>query len=287
LLNGPEGSTAVAGLIGHPVSHSLSPRLHNAAFQAAGLDWVYVAFPVLPGAGAEAVRAAGVLGLRGLSVTMPHKAAAAAAVDELSEVAQALGSVNTVTYQHLEQGWRARGDSTDGQGFVDSLADEGVTVAGAEAVVLGAGGAARAVTLALALNQAASVTVVARDVSRASAAAALAGGAGAALGASDEGLKKALARASLVVNATPVGMAAQPGLPFGLEAHWVPKDAFLAELIYHPRRSALLGSHLARGGRGCNGLGMLWHQAARQFESWTGRPAPLQAYQRAARSAQG
>jgi len=131
-------ATRVAGVIGDPVRHSLSPRLHNAAYRALGLDWVYVAFEVADGEAAAALDAVRAFGLVVLSVTMPHKTAVAERCDELTPAAAALRSVNTVT--PLDDG-RLAGDSTDGAGFLRSLADAGVDSSGVTALVLGAGGA--------------------------------------------------------------------------------------------------------------------------------------------------
>jgi hypothetical protein len=122
----PRGSTRVVGIIGDPVTHSRSPAIHNAAFAALGLDWVYVAFPVSRGLGAAAVGSVRTLGLAGLNVTMPHKSAAADACDDLSEAARALESVNTV----VNRDGLLFGDSTDGAGLLGALADEGVDVTG-------------------------------------------------------------------------------------------------------------------------------------------------------------
>ena len=192
----PDGSTVVAGVIGDPVTHSLSPALHNAALKELGLDWVYVAFPVPTGHVRAAVGAMADLGIRGLSVTMPHKAGAAAACHRLNAVAERLGVVNTVT----NVGGQLVGDSTDGGGFVDSLCDQGWYPEGKRCLVLGAGGAARAVVLALAEAGAARVDVVARRPEQALEVAAFAGTVGKA------GWVEAAAEADLVVNATPVGM---------------------------------------------------------------------------------
>ena len=134
------GATRVVGIIGDPVGHSRSPAMHNAAFDALGLDWVYVPFPVARGEGAAAVRAAATLGLAGLNVTMPHKADAATACEDLSSEAAALGAVNTV----VNARGTVVGHSTDGEGFLRALDDEGITVAGERAVVLGAGDHPRA-----------------------------------------------------------------------------------------------------------------------------------------------
>ena len=142
----PSAHTVVVGVIGDPVDHSLSPALHNAALAELGLDWAYVAFPVPAGRGQAAVAAMADLGIRGLSVTMPHKQGAALACHQLSPVAERLGVANTVTNLSGD----LVGDSTDGPGFIDSLADQGWHPEGKRCLVLGAGGAARAVVLALA-----------------------------------------------------------------------------------------------------------------------------------------
>lgn len=266
----PAATTTVVGVIGDPVEHSLSPALHNAALAELGLDWAYLAFHVPSGRGQTAVAALADFGIRGLSVTMPHKAAAAAACHRLSPVAELLGVVNTVT----NRGGELLGDSTDGPGFVDSLLDQGWSPEGQVCVVLGAGGAAKAVVLALAEAGARRVVVVSRRPDQARAAAALAGAAGMVGGAGSAG------EAALVVNATPVGMAGvaegdAAALPLGLQAEHLGAGQLVADLIYAPATTPLLAAARARGAGTCNGLGMLIHQAARQFEIWTGRDAPV------------
>jgi shikimate dehydrogenase len=273
----PAATTVVAGVIGDPVGHSLSPALHNAALVELGLDWVYLAFPVPAGSGQAAVAAMVDLGIRGLSVTMPHKAGAAKACHQLSPLAERLGVVNTVT----NVGGQLVGDSTDGPGFVDSLAELGWSPAGKRCLVLGAGGSARAVVLALGAAGAKRVEVVARRPEQALEVAALAGDAGmvATVDAADE--------ADLVVNATPVGMTGVPvdgsgKLPFGLEPKKLGPGQLVADLIYAPATTQLLASARARGAGTCNGLGMLVHQAARQVTIWTGRDAPIEVMSAAA-----
>ncbi len=178
--------------------HSRSPAIHNAAFRALGLDWVYLAFEVAPGRVPEALAGMRALGIRGLSVTLPHKEATAAAVDELSATAAALGAANTVV---VADDGRLRGENTDAAGFLASLADAHVEVAGRRCLVRGAGGAARAVVWALADAGASEVVVVpGRVVARAEATALLAGAVG-RLGTADE-----VAGAEIVVNATPLGL---------------------------------------------------------------------------------
>jgi len=280
------GHTRVVGVIGDPVTHSLSPTLHNAAFEALGLDWVYVAFPVPRGQGASAVGGVAALGLAGFNVTMPHKEAVAGACDELTPDAAALRSVNTVVAQ---AGGRTLGDSTDGPGFLDALDDEGITVAGQPVLVLGAGGAARAVVLALG-RAGASVTVAARRPDAAESAAVLAPGARAVpLGAvaapvpSSSTVAVDPAAFALVVNATPLGMSGGDPLPVDPEA--LHGQQAVVDLVYHPADTPLLTAARARGALAVNGLGMLLHQAARSFTLWTGQPAPLDAMRAAVTTA--
>jgi shikimate dehydrogenase len=268
------GHTRVVGVIGDPVAHSLSPTLHNAAFESLGLDWVYVAFPVPRGRGAEAVAAVTALGLAGLNVTMPHKEDVAHACDDLTADAAALRSVNTVV---ARPDGRTLGDSTDGPGFLDALADEGITVAGRPVLVLGAGGAARAVVLALA-RAGAAVTVAARRPDAAESAAALCPGAPAlALGAVDP------ATFAVVVNATPLGMSV--GDVMAVDPGSLHAGQAVVDLVYHPADTPLLAAARARGAQAVNGLGMLLHQAARSFTLWTGRPAPVDAMRSAVTTA--
>ncbi len=266
----PTGDTRLAGVIGWPVRHSRSPDIHNAAYRAIGLDWIYVALPVAPGQVPAALAGMRALGIEGLSVTMPHKAAVAAQVDACTADAAALGAVNSVR----REGDRLVGDNTDGGGFVDSLLDAGVDPSGRRCVVLGAGGAARAVIRALATAGADQVVVLNRDPSRAASAAELAGHRGVVGSAED------LRRADLLVQATPVGMgddatlAADPGL--------LPDGAVVADLVYHPLVTPLLAAASARGLATVDGLGMLVHQAARQLRAWTGAEPPIDVMRAAA-----
>ncbi len=266
------GATTVAAVIGSPIAHSLSPALHNAAFAAAGVDWVYTAFDVAPGDSRRAIDAMRSLGLGGLSVTMPHKRDVVDHVDELDPAAAALCSVNTVVRMADD---RLKGYSTDGAGFVASLRDVDVDVSGRSIVVLGAGAAARAVIDALARSGAAAVTVVNRSDAAAVQAAALAGPAGRVGQPSD------VARADIVVNATPLGMGA--GSTAGAsavehaDADELPVDPshlragqVVADLVYHPLETALLRAARQIGATAVDGLGMLVHQAALQQQLWLG-----------------
>ncbi len=264
------GATRVAAVIGDPVRHSLSPRLHNAAYRALGLDWVYVAFEVPDGRAPDAIDAARALGLVGLSVTMPHKTAVASLCDDLTPAAAALRSVNTVT---LAPG-RVEGDSTDGAGFMRALERDGVDPAGRSVLLLGAGGAARAVALAVGASGAA-VLVSARRPEAAAAAAGLAGGEVVPW----EDRAATAATVDIVVNATPVGMADDPEAP--LPAECFTPAHLVVDLVYHPLETELLRHARARGARVLGGLGMLVQQAALQVERWSGRTAPVDAMQAA------
>lgn len=264
----PTGSTRVAAVIGAPVRHSLSPLLHNAAFAATGLDWVYVALDVAPGRAAAAVGAMRGLGLAGMSVTMPHKTEVAAAVDRLSPEAATLNAVNCVVWD----GPDLVGHNTDGGGFLDALRrDLGVEPAGSRVAILGAGGAARAVIRALAAAEASEVVVVNRTRARGEEAASLAGTIG-RLGSIED-----VADADIVVNATPVGMGAGHRDDTPVPTRLLHADQVVVDLIYRPLVTPLLRAATSRGAATLNGVGMLLYQASRAFELWTGRDAPLDA----------
>ncbi|HJO79868.1 MAG: shikimate dehydrogenase [Acidimicrobiales bacterium] len=266
--------TQLAAVIGSPVAHSLSPAIMNAAFAAADLDWTFIAHEVAEGNAVKALDWARRDGLIGLSVTMPHKGAVAAAVDELSDVADRLVAVNCVVIE----GDHLIGHNTDGGGFIDGLAhDSGLDPAGRRAVVVGAGGAARAVVHALGTAGAVDIAVINRTPARAEAAAALAGEVGRVATA------EAVEGADLVVNATPVGM--------GPDDQAVPVDPDLmnpgqvaVDLIYHPLATPWVATLRERGIEAHGGLSMLIFQAARAFTHWTGREAPVAAMEQAARA---
>lgn len=277
-MRGISGTTRVAALIGWPAKHSLSPVILNAAFEAAAADWLFAVFEVPAGQGGEAMNAVRALGIDGLSVTMPLKAEAAAAVDELTPAAEALGAVNCVF-------WRGKalvGDSTDGPGLVDALrVDEGIDPAGSRCVVVGAGGAGRAVARSLGQAGAADVAVVNRSPRPAERAAALAGPAGRV------GDQRDIPGADIVVNATPLGMGVVVGTdgspePLPLDPDLLRPGQVVVDLIYHPASTPLLAAARERGLVAVNGLGMLIHQAAHAFRNWLGEEPPLAAMSAAA-----
>jgi 3-dehydroquinate dehydratase/shikimate dehydrogenase len=266
-----DAATAVYGVVGRPLAHSLSPAMHNAAFEAAGLDAVYVP---LEAADVEDLLAfVRAFGVRGVSVTAPFKERVVPYVDALDPLARRTGAVNTLRFD--ERG--VAGCNTDVEGFLDPLRAEG-SWRGRRAAVIGAGGAARAVVVALA-SEGVAVDVYARRVDRAEAVARLAGGAGHALPPPVDGW-------DLLVNATPVGTTP------AVEAMPVPREClragrFVYDLVYNPPATRLLREAAAAGCRTLGGLAMLVAQARRQFAWWTGRSLPPAVFERAAERALG
>jgi len=263
--NLPSPDTRVAAVIGDPVSHSLSPRLHNAAFTALGLDWLYVACHVPEGHGAEAVEEMRSLGFKGLSVTMPHKAAVASAVDALSATAAKLGVVNCVRVEDD----RLIGENTDGIGLLNSIQTQmAIDVEGLRVVILGAGGAARSVALTM-VESGSTVGICNRTHSSAEQIVEIVGGTSSVV------QQNAIKDAELIINATPIGMAANDPMPFDVDL--LRDGQTVVDLIYEPSKTTLLKEAEARGLQTLNGLGMLLHQAGEQFRLWTGQQPPIKA----------
>ncbi len=266
-MTSPGARTQLAAVIGDPVRHSLSPRLHNAAYGALHMDWVYVAFEVAPGSVAGAVAGARVLGLRGLSVTTPHKQAALTAADHASPLAQRLGAANTLVIDKGE----VFAESTDGDGLVADLRAAGYEPSGKVAAVIGAGGAARSAIVALGAAGASRVLVVNRSIDHAVRAAELAGPVGRAAPA------EAVADAAVILQATPVGLGGRGEgneLLAEVAAH-LGAGQLVYDFVYHPPVTSFLAAAANSGAAVRNGLGMLVHQAALQFELFCGEPAPL------------
>jgi len=270
------GATHVAGILGWPVDHSLSPAIHNAAFAASHLDWTYVPLPVPPKALAEALAGLVALGFRGANVTMPHKTETADLLTDLSEDARLLRAVNTI----VVGGGELQGHNTDAPGFDRFLRrDAGFDPAGAAALIYGAGGAARACALALARAGVAHLTVAARDEAGAAPLSSMAGAFDVPVTVVRPGEVGELT-ADLVVNATPVGSPgaepAHPALPR------LGAGVLVVDLLYDPPSTDIQRRARAAGAATFGGLGHLLEQAALSFELWTGTPAPLEAMSAAA-----
>ncbi len=241
--------------------------MHNAAFRALGLDAVYLAFDVPPAALADAVRGARALGIRQLAVSLPHKEAALGLVDEVEPTARAIGAINTIT----RSAGRLVGSNTDWIGAVRALERE-TELRGRNAVVLGAGGAARGVVFGL-VRSGARVTVLNRTRHRAEALAR-------ALGAAAAGDLEELARIDydVLVQTTPVGLRSDRS---PVRPEWIPPGAVVLDAVYDPVETRLLREARTRGARVVSGKWMLVHQAAEQLRIWSGREPPVDVMARA------
>ena len=255
----------LTGVLGDPVAHSRSPAIHNAAFEALGLDWRYVKLPVAADAFAETVRALPASGYRGANVTIPHKEAALAVADEASDAARAIGAANTLTFADGS----IHADNTDAAGLLAALPRD---ARGMTALVLGAGGAGRAAAWAL-REAGADVTIWNRTTERADALAEEFGVASV----------EAPVAAELVVNATSVGLRPDDSID-ELPVAWIDPPRLAVELVYGDHETPFQAWAGAGGSEIVEGLEVLVRQGALSFERWTGRDAPLEAMGRAARA---
>jgi shikimate dehydrogenase len=249
----------LAGVIGWPVAHSRSPWLHNRWLEQHGIDGAYVPLPVAPGNFATAVQGLVACGFAGANVTLPHKEAAFAVCAVRDERAERAGAVNTLIFRD----GLIEGRNTDGWGFCESVLAHGVDLVAGPALILGAGGSARAVAAAL-QEHGADVTVSNRTPERAD-------GLARALGVRTlawDAAPSALGDFALLVNATSLGMAGHPPVAFDLSA--ASDRLSVADLVYVPLETALLAAARARGLRAVDGLGMLLHQARAGFHAWFG-----------------
>ncbi len=259
----PSGNAVVAGVAGWPVAHSRSPRLHGHWLQRYGIDGLYAPFAIAPDDFERAVRGLAAAGLAGLNVTLPHKEAAFALSGRADETARRLGAVNTLIFG---PGGEIEGRNTDAFGFAENLRDGGLAGEGGTAVVLGAGGAARAVVLALQSLGYGPIRVSNRTAARAAALVDALGPGVEAVAWAERAA--ALAGAALLVNATSLGMAGQPALDLPLDD--LPAAAAVTDIVYTPLETPLLAAARGRGCRTVDGLGMLLHQGRPGFHAWFG-----------------
>jgi len=276
------GKTRICALIGDPVEHSLSPCFQNAAFQHLGLDFVYVAFTVKPEDLEKAILGVRSLGIYGLNVTMPHKISIIKHLDELDEYAEKVRSVNTV----LNQNGRLIGYTTDGVGVLIALRFNGVDPSKKKIVILGAGGASRSISFALA-EEAKELVILNRTVAKAEKLASdlnhfikeyaeIRWG-----GLTEETLKRELKDADILVNATSVGMSPKED-ETPVDKGNLHSDLTVFDLVYHPLETRLLREAKTVGAKTINGLSLLIHQGAASFEIWTGVKAPVEVMMKAA-----
>lgn len=250
-----------AAVIGYPVTHSLSPRLHGFWLKKYRIEGEYTAIEVTPDTLPEVLRGLGAKGFCGINVTVPHKETVIKFLDSIDEAARAIGAVNTITVR----GGKLKGTNTDVYGFIENLRQNGFPRAKNKAVVLGAGGAARAVVKALTDEKFAKIMLVNRTTAKAE-----------AIAKNSTGVEvmdwkdraKTLSDTDLLVNTTTLGMQGKE--PLALDLSTLPRQVVVNDLVYTPLITPLLAEAKARGNKTVDGLGMLIHQAVPAFEAWFG-----------------
>jgi len=265
------GHTRIVGVIGDPVAHSRSPQMHNAAFAKAGLDYVYVPFHVRPDDLAAAIAGFKAINVVGINVTLPHKQAVIPFLTSISREAELIGAVNTLTFVD----GNIHGDNTDAPGVLQALDEDGNTSGtpvGEKVVVLGAGGAARAVVVALALRGVAAITIANRTVEKAVSLATemdqKTGVSMQGMGLTDERLPLSVRESKLLVNTATISMDVTH--PLLISADWLQPNTIVYDIVYTPPVTPLMQAATERGCQTLGGIGMLVHQGAIAFEKWTG-----------------
>lgn len=273
------GYTKLAGVIAQPIKHSLSPKIHNAAYEQLNIDAVYLAFEVNEANFNQALESVKTLDMLGVNISMPYKRLAYEACDELSEEAQLIGVVNTV----IQRNGRLLGYNTDGIGFVDSLLSEEVDVANKSLTILGAGGAARAIICQCALSNVKEINVfkrknstyqqIERELKE------IADETGTAINLFDyhdeKNVTKIIQQSDILVNGTQVGMGEDKNLPIS-NMDLIHANQVVVDLIYHPLETNFLKEAKARKAKTINGLGMLVYQAAYAFRLMTEQEMPVE-----------
>lgn len=273
------GYTKLAAVVASPIKHSISPLIQNTAFNARGVDAVYLAFEVGPDKLADIFESIRHLEMLGVNLSMPNKQRGFELVDEASEVATLLGSINTV----VNQEGRLIGHSTDGVGFVASLAEEGVSLRNKKITILGAGGAALAIAAQVAFDGVSEINVFARNLEAKEEVKSQLENISVKTNCplhflpleEEELLKQEIYYSDILVNATNVGMTPQETGNLIPDKSWLRPELVVADIIYEPRQTALLKMAASQGCLCINGLGMLLHQGAAAFELWTGQTMPL------------
>ena len=281
-----DSQTKLVGVIGWPIAHSLSPQMHNAAFDALGLNWRYVACPAPPGRVKAAIEGLEALGFYGCNVTVPHKEAVIPFLDDLAEHVRHLGAVNTLIFKREKEACTISGDNTDVPGFILPLRQRGFEPQGKKVLIVGAGGVARGAVYSLCAAGASSVTVLNRTPARADALVADLStharqtdlGAGAL---TPEALIEQSRQADLLVNATVLGMWPRIDASIWPDQQPIPAHLVVYDLIYRPLETRLLHQARQAGALGIAGLGMLVAQGALSFELWTGRRPPQEVMRKA------
>ena len=274
-----KGSTNIVGLIGHPVEHSFSPPMHNAAFEALGMDYAYVAFDVNPNDLKSAVEGAGALNIKGFNVTIPHKIEVMNYLNELDEVASLIGAVNTIDFKNM------KGYNTDGIGAIKAI-EEVTNVKDKNVVVAGAGGASRAISFYLAKYGAESITILNRNVGKAQK---LAGDVlksdliGNVNSDSISEINNYLKDADILVDTTPLGMDPHIDDEPIARASDMHEDLVVFDAVYNPNETVLIKEAIEAGAKPVYGIKMLLYQGAESFRIWTGVDAPIDVMEKALR----
>jgi len=258
----------IFGIIGKPVSHSLSPVMYRAAFEFLGIDAIYLPFEVEDAV--AAIKGAEALGFSGLNVTMPHKEAAASVVRKMDEVSKVADAVNTIKFEEEPLGF-----NTDGDGALRALEESGTEVSGSTILILGAGGAAKAIAVRLSFEEV-NLFIWNRSRERAKRLTTLTGASVA------ESLKEAVRSADILINTTPVGMHSDESLLYAEDLH---EDLTVLDIVYVPPETRLLKEARKAGAKTVDGLSVLLHQGALNFEIWFNRKAPVEIMEKALREA--
>ena len=275
-----KGSTNIVGLIGHPVEHSFSPPMHNAAFDALNMDYAYVAFDVNPNDLKSAIEGAESLNIKGFNVTIPHKVDVMQYLDELDEVARLIGAVNTIDFKNL------KGYNTDGIGAVKAI-EEVTSIKNKNVVVAGAGGASRAISFYIAKYGAESLTILNRNEVKVESLAS---------DVSDSGLIGEVAYdsinaignymegADVLIDTTPLGLHPNISDEPIVKADMMDEDLVVFDAVYNPNETVLIKEAIKANAKPVYGIKMLLYQGAESFKIWTGKTAPVDVMEKALRN---
>ena len=274
-----KGSTNIVGLIGHPVEHSFSPPMHNAAFEKLGMDYTYVAFDVDPNNLGSAIEGAKSLNIKGFNVTIPHKIEVMQFLDEIDEVAGLIGAVNTIDFKNM------KGYNTDGIGAVRAI-EEVISIKDKNVVIAGAGGASRAISFYLAKYGADSITILNRNVDRAISLAGDVFDSGLIADVQADSISEInnyLSDADILVDTTPMGMHPHVDDEPIARAEDMHEDLVVFDAVYNPNETVLIKEAIKAGAKPVYGIKMLLYQGAESFKIWTGVDAPVDEMEKALR----
>lgn len=281
-MSNVNGSTKLTGLIGNPIEHSVSPQMHNSGYESLGLNYCYVPLRTIPEDLEMVIDGIRALGFAGVNVTIPHKEAVITHLDEVTQLARQIGAVNTI----VNQNGRLIGYNTDGPGFIDSLKEDAAfIVKGKSAVVIGAGGASKAIVTMLAKEGIKSLIISDIDQEKASALCEVINAnfeiAPYAAPAGSSELAKAIAKCDLLVNASPIGMSPNTKrIPIDISCE-IKKDAVVYDLVYNPLETELLKWAKSKGARPISGIGMLIRQGVLAFSLFTEKEPPIEVMKKA------